>query len=88
MKTKTDATAALERLIEVCRAHLSTDAAARELLRVNGLSDESVWDRYRLGATGKGVLEGLDAAGRSALVEMGYHRAFGTSALSTGLRCG
>ncbi len=71
----------LARLLALSRDHLASCPEARRLLTDNGLTDESVWSRYRLGASGKEVTSLLNKPDREALLKLEYMRSIGVSAI-------
>jgi len=75
----------LNRLVERAVSALAQSTEAQDLLRANGVTDESVWRAYRLGALNKAVVAALDAADKKRLIELGMHRAPRTSPLTSGV---
>ncbi|GMV83869.1 MAG: hypothetical protein AMXMBFR7_50530 [Planctomycetota bacterium] len=73
--------ALFKRLSEAARERLAGDAQAQAYLREQGVADETVWARYRLGATGPALFETFSAEERERLVALGLHTGKGGSSI-------
>ncbi len=72
----------LARLLALSQDHLASWPEARQLLIDNGLTDESIWNNYRIGASGKDLVAGLDVADREALFKLGLLQKRGNSPIA------
>ena len=65
--TYPDDASLLSWLASRCQRNLAADERAQEYLRSNGVSDEKIWQDYRLGVGDERLLDEMDDAGRERM---------------------